>query len=89
MFLVSLSVSRCTVPKLLLTSERLGAAAAYTTVYAGDKRSFSHCLFCGATAAVAPNRQLCVRHFFSYVHGKCILLSRETQVANQLSDFLF
>ena len=32
------------------TSERLGAAAAYTTVHAGDKRSFSHCLFCGVTA---------------------------------------
>ena len=40
------------------TSERLGAAAASTTVYAGDKRSISHCLFRGATAAVAPNRQL-------------------------------
>jgi len=44
--------------RLPLTSERLGAAAAYTTVYAGDKRSFSHCLFRGVTAAVAPNRQL-------------------------------
>jgi len=44
---------------LPLTSERLGAAAAYTTVDAGYYLSFSHCLFCGTTAAVAPNRQLC------------------------------
>ena len=44
--------------KLPITSERLGAAAASTTVHAGYKRSFSHCLFCGRTAAVAPNRQL-------------------------------
>jgi len=35
------------------------AEAASTTVYAGDKRSISHKLFCGVTAAVAPNRQLC------------------------------
>ena len=44
------------------TSERLGAAAASTTVYAGYYLSFSHCLFRRVTAAVAPNRQLCVRH---------------------------
>ena len=43
---------------LRITSQRLGAAAACTAVYAGDKRSISHCLFCGATAAVAPNRIL-------------------------------
>jgi len=40
------------------TSERLGTAATFTTVHAGYKRSFSHCRFCGITAAVAPNRQL-------------------------------
>ena len=49
--------------RLRTTSQRLGAAAADTTVYAGYKRSFSHCLFCGATAAVAPNRQLCAGIF--------------------------
>ena len=48
--------------RLHLTSQRLGAVAAYTTVYAGYKRSISHCLFRGISAAVAPNRQLCVRH---------------------------
>jgi len=54
-------LSRCCLPRsrrLHTTSERLGAAAAYTTVYAGYKRSFSHCLFRGVSAAVAPNRQL-------------------------------
>ena len=45
---------RCLQP----TSERLGAAAAYTTVHAGYKRSFSHCLFRGVTAAITPNRPL-------------------------------
>ena len=49
--------------RLHLTSERLGAAAAYTAVHAGDKRSFTHCLFRGVTAAVAPNRQLAVSAF--------------------------
>jgi len=49
---------------LRITSERLGAAAAYTTVYAGDKRSITHCLFCGRTAAVAPNRLVMCWHFF-------------------------
>jgi len=49
----------CTVAHaLLITFWRLGAAAASTAVYAGDKRSSLHCLFCGVTAAVAPNRQL-------------------------------
>jgi len=43
---------------LHITSERLGVAAASTTVHAGDKRSCPHFLFYGATAAVAPNRQL-------------------------------
>ena len=42
-------------PALQPTSERLGAAAAYTTVYAGYKRSIFHCFFCGRTAALAPN----------------------------------
>ena len=51
--------------RLHLTSERLGAAAAYTTVYAGDKRSSSHCLFRGVNAAVAPNRQLAAVHFIT------------------------
>ena len=41
-----------------ISSQRLDAAVASTTVHAGDKRSFSHCLFCGANAAVAPNRPL-------------------------------
>jgi hypothetical protein len=40
------------------TSRRLGEAAASTTFHAGDKRSISHYLFRGATAAVAPNRKL-------------------------------
>ena len=35
-----------------------GEAAASTTFVAGDKRSISHYLFCGVTAAVAPNRSL-------------------------------
>ena len=37
---------------------RLGAAAASTTLRAGDKRSITHKNFCGVTAAVAPNRSL-------------------------------
>ena len=41
---------------LSTTSERLGAAAASTTVHAGYYLSISHCLFCGVTAAVAPPR---------------------------------
>ena len=44
--------------ELCTTSQRLGAAAAFTTVHASYKRSILHCLFCGVTAAVAPNRQL-------------------------------
>jgi len=45
------------------TSRRLGEAAASTAVYAGYKRSFSHCLFRGVSAAVAPNRQVIGWHF--------------------------
>jgi len=56
----------CAFAALLLTSERLGAAAAYTTVYAGDKRSITHCLFRGVSAAVAPNRQLAVSAFSNF-----------------------
>ena len=58
MFSIFHFVVHCAVARLRTTSERLGAAAAYTTVYAGDKSSISHCLFCGVNAAVAPNRQL-------------------------------
>ena len=58
------------VARLRLTSERLGAAAASTTISAGYYLSFSHCLFCGATAAVAPNRQLAVRPFMSLCHSE-------------------
>ncbi|MCL2074655.1 MAG: hypothetical protein FWH18_12085 [Marinilabiliaceae bacterium] len=50
------------------TSERLGAAAAYTNISAGDYISILHCLFCGATAAVAPNRQLAEVHFRASLH---------------------
>ena len=56
-----------TVRRLHLTSERLGAAAASTAVYAGYKRSFSHCLFCGVTAAVAPNRQLAAAELVAHL----------------------
>jgi hypothetical protein len=38
-------------------------AAASTNVYAGHKISITHGTFRGVTAAVAPNRKLCVRHF--------------------------
>jgi hypothetical protein len=34
--------------------------AASTTVHAGYKCSFTHYLFRGVTAAIAPNRSLCV-----------------------------
>jgi len=60
---------------LRLTSERLGAAAAYTTVYAGYYLSFPHCLFRGVTAAVAPNRQLAEVHFVAIFLLFSILLS--------------
>ena len=42
--------------RLHTTSEQLGAAAASTTISACYYLSFSHCLFCGDTAAVAPPR---------------------------------
>jgi len=41
----------------------LASAAASTTFVAGDKVSIPHYLFCGVTAAVAPNRSLYVRAF--------------------------
>ena len=44
--------------RLPLTGRRLGAAAASTTLRAGDKRSIPHKNFRGVTAAVAPNRLL-------------------------------
>ena len=59
MGVLNLFLSQRTVaPCLRATFWRLGAAAASTTVHAGYKRSILHCLFCGHTAAVAPNRQL-------------------------------
>jgi hypothetical protein len=45
------------------TTRRLGEAAASTNFHAGDKLSIPHKTFCGATAAVAPNRQLCAGIF--------------------------
>jgi hypothetical protein len=38
------------------TPKRLGAAGAYTTLHAGDKRSITLYLFCERTAAITPNR---------------------------------
>jgi len=49
---------RCVARALPLTGWRLGEAAASTTFVAGDKHSIPHYLFCGVTAAVAPNRSL-------------------------------
>jgi len=40
----------------------LAAAAASTTVPAGDKSSITHYRFCGVTAAVAPNRTVARWH---------------------------
>jgi hypothetical protein len=40
------------------TTQRLGAAAASTNVYAGYKVSITHDIFRGVTAAVEPNRKL-------------------------------
>ena len=42
--------------------------AAYTNVSAGDKRSIMHQTFRGATAAIAPNRQLAEVHFTYLCH---------------------
>jgi hypothetical protein len=47
-----------TLARLHTTSQRLGAAAASTNVYAGYKISITHGTFRGVTAAVAPNRKL-------------------------------
>jgi hypothetical protein len=59
---LSVQVSRLSPPRrfrrLHPTGWRLGAAAASTTVPAGDKRSITHKIFRGVTAAVAPNRLL-------------------------------
>ena len=70
-------------------SERLGAAAAYTAVHAGDKLLSSHCLFLGVNAAVAPNRQLCVRPFTSLGTEKLPLirelLLKFSKLENQIS----
>ena len=52
--------------RLAANAQRLGAAAAFTTFHAGYKRSCSHYLFRGVTAAVAPNRLLCVRHLYKF-----------------------
>ena len=48
---------------LQVTSQRLGVVAAPTTVPAGYSLPNSHCRFCGATAAITPNRQLCAGIF--------------------------
>jgi hypothetical protein len=53
-----------TVARLRTTSQRLGAAAASTNVYAGCKISITHGIFRGVTAAVAPNRKLYAGIFF-------------------------
>ena len=45
-------------PPFHITSERLGAAAASTILPAGDFLASLHCTFCGATAAITPNRPL-------------------------------
>jgi hypothetical protein len=45
-------------PRLRATSQRLGAVAASTNVYAGYKVSIMHGIFRGVTAAIAPNRKL-------------------------------
>jgi hypothetical protein len=37
---------------------RLCEGGASTTVHAGYKRSFSHCLFCGVIAPLSQNRSL-------------------------------
>ena len=49
-------------PRLTYNDQRLGAAAADTKRYAGYCRSCSHVIFCGVTAAVAPNRPLYAAH---------------------------
>jgi hypothetical protein len=48
------------------------SAAAYTTRHAGDKRSITFCLFCGVTAAVAQNRQLCEAFLCHFLVSKYI-----------------
>ena len=55
--------SHCRFTRLQLTSERLGAVAASTTVPAGYSLSNLHCRFCGVNAAITPNRPLAVVHF--------------------------
>jgi len=52
---------------LRATGRRLGAAAAYTIVYAGYYRSNPPQTFCGVTAAVAPNRLLGAGHLSNFV----------------------
>ena len=47
-----------TCPPIAPNDQRLGAAAADTARSAGYFRSCSHVIFCGVTAAVAPNRTL-------------------------------
>jgi hypothetical protein len=73
-YIKNLSELRRVAPPLQITPQRLGEAAAYTNFHAGDRRSISHYLFRGATAAVAPNRKLhagilsLIRDVF-YFHG--------------------
>ena len=68
-------LSRLSLPRsrtLPTTGGRLGAAAAFTKRSAGNFRSCSHGTFCGVTAAVAPNRSLCVVFLFHCFNNSTI-----------------
>ena len=53
--------------KVAVDTAKDAVDTAMIAVDAGDKCSISHCLFCGGTAAVAPNRMLHAGIFLSFV----------------------
>ena len=53
----------CANSPLAYNDQRLDAAAASTNVHAGDKRSISHKIVCGVTAAISQNHPLSVVFF--------------------------
>jgi len=59
------SVVNCAFVALQPTSLRLGVVEAPTTLPAGYNVSSLHCRFCGATAAITPNRPLGGRPFIT------------------------